>query len=381
MSKMSKREYLIELKRKYFRARKKVKSQLLTDFCDFTGYHRKYALNLLNNPAPKKWKRYRLRGKKYDQPAIDALTILWRASNQICGERFHPYIPTILKKLEDCQEIAVSTEVKQKLLEISLGTVKKIIRKTKRKSLVKIQGTTKPGSLLKKQIAVRYGRWTEIDPGWCETDTVAHCGSDVSGEYIFSLDVVDIFSGWSEQEAIWGKGETATTKAINKIRSRLPFNLVGLDPDNGSEFINWQLKRYCQKNNISLTRSRPYQKNDNAHVEQKNYTAIRQLIGWSRLDKPEQLVMLNNLYQNQWRFYLNFFQPTLKLKESIKDQTTGKVKKTYFEAKTSYQRLMEHPKVSSKQKNLLESTYRQLNPIDLQRKIKQSLEAIRRTLK
>lgn len=378
---MSKREYLIQLKRKYFKARKKVKSQLLTDFCDFTGYHRKYALELLNNPVPKKWKRYRQRTKKYDQSVIEALVSLWRAANQICGERFQPYIPTILEKLEDCREITVSDEVKEKLLEISLGTVKKIIRKTKRRSLVKIQGTTKPGSLLKKQIAVRYGRWTEIDPGWCETDTVAHCGSDVSGEYIFSLDVVDIFSGWSEQEAIWGKGEIATTKAVNRIRSRLPFKLVGLDPDNGSEFINWQLKRYCQKNNISLTRSRPYQKNDNAHVEQKNYTAIRQLIGWSRLDKTEQLVMINNLYQHYWRFYLNFFQPTLKLKESKKDPTTGKVKKTYFEAKTPYQRLMEHSKVSAKQKKLLESAYKQLNPIALQREIKHSLEAIRRTLK
>jgi hypothetical protein len=147
--------------------------------------------------------------------------------------------------------------------------VKRIVRQTKRRSKIKIKGATKPGSILKKQIAVRYGRWTDTDPGWRETDTVAHCGDDVSGEFIYSLDVIDICSGWSEQAAIWGKGEMATKEQVDNIRKRLPFRLLGFDPDNGSEFINWQMLRYCQKNKINLTRSRPYHKNDNAHVEQK----------------------------------------------------------------------------------------------------------------
>ena len=381
MSKMSKREYLIQLKKKYWKAKKKVKTQLLNDFCDFTNYNRKYALQLLGNPTPAKWKRYRTRDKTYDQEVIQPLLILWRASNEICGERFHPFIPTLLSKLIQLGEIKVSGTVKKKLLKISLGTVKRIVRKTKRRSKIKIGGTTKPGSILKKQIAVRYGRWTETDPGWCETDTVAHCGDNVGGEFIYSLDVVDICSGWSEQAAIWGKGEMATKEQMDVIRKRLPFRLLGLDPDNGSEFINWQMFRYCEKNEITLTRSRPYKKNDNAHIEQKNYTAIRQLVGYDRLEKKEQQALLNDLYANEWRLYLNFFQPTMKLKEKIKDTGTKKTTKKYFEAKTPYQRLMEHPRISQEQRDMLQSVYEKLNPIALQAEIKKKLELLRKTLR
>lgn len=381
MSKMSKREYLIQLKNKYWNARKRVKTRLLDDFCDFTCYNRKYALYLLNNPVPAKWKRYEARKKVYESPVIDALLILWRASNEICGERFHPFIPEILGKLEESNEIKITNEIEEKLLTISLGAVKRIIRKTKRRSTIKIGGTTKPGSILKKQIAIRYGPWTNEDPGWCETDTVAHCDDDLSGEFIYSLDVVDICSGWSEQAAIWGKGERATMERMDSIRKRLPLELLGLDPDNGSEFINWQMYRYCKKNNITLTRSRPYKKNDNAHIEQKNYTAIRQLVGYVKLDKKVQLKILNDLYGNEWRLYLNFFQPTMKLKEKIKDTQTHKTRKTYYEAKTPYQRLLEHPKISKEKKDMLKSVYKTLNPIKLQREIKRKLELLRRTLK
>jgi hypothetical protein len=381
MSKMSKREYLIQVKKKYYRAKKKIKTRLLDDFCDFTGYSRKYAVFLLNNPVPAKWKRKRRsRGRTYDQAVIDPLLVLWRASNEICAERFHPFIPILLPKLMEQKEIEVTDEIKEKLLKISLGTVKRIIRKTKRRSRIKIKGTIKPGSILKKQIAIRYGRWTDTDPGWCETDTVAHCGDNVGGEFIYSLDVVDICSGWSEQAAIWGKGEMATKEQMDNIRRRLPFKLLGLDPDNGSEFINWQMLRYCKKNEITLTRSRPYKKNDNAHIEQKNYTAIRQLIGYERLEKREQQDILNDLYGNEWRLYLNFFQPTMKLKERIKDNETGKTTKKYFEAKTPYQRLIEHPKISQEQKDMLKSVYNNLNPIVLQKEIKRKLELLRKTL-
>lgn len=381
MSKMSKREYLIQLKSKYWKAKKKAKTQLLNDFCDFTRYNRKYALYLLNNPVPAKWKRYRTREKIYQQAVVDPLLVLWRATNEICGERFHPFIPILLPKLIELDEIDITDEVKEKLLKISLGTVKRIIRKTKRRSKIKIKGTTKPGSILKKQIAVRYGRWIDADPGWCETDTVAHCGDNTDGEFVYSLDVIDICSGWSEQAAIWGKGEMATKEQMDVIRKRLPFKLLGLDPDNGSEFINWQMLRYCKKNGITLTRSRPYSKNDNAHVEQKNYTAIRRLVGYHRLDKKEQLDILNDLYSNEWRLYLNFFQPTMKLEEKMKDSETKKTRKKYFEAKTPHQRLMEHPKISPEQKDMLKSVYESLNPIVLQNEIKRKLELLRRTLR
>ena len=168
---------------------------------------------------------------------------------------------------------------------------------------------------------------------------------------------------------------------MEKIRQRLPFKLRGLDPDNGSEFINWQLHRYCQKNKINLTRSRPYHKNDNAHVEQKNYTAIRQLIGYERFDQPRQQALLNDLYANEWRMYLNFFQPTMKLREKIRNATIGKTSKHYFEATTPYRRLIAHPKITANQKQLLQSTYGSLNPIKLLAEIKRKLMVLRRTLK
>lgn len=385
MNKMSKREYLIELRKKYHRVPKAVKTQLLNDFCQFTRYHRQYALALLNKPLARLWKRYdnstRVRTKKYNQPVIDALLQLWRSVGEICAERFQPHIPEILAVLERHGEIVVSSSVKDRLLQISCGTVKRILQKQKRVSLIKIGGTTKPGSLLKHQIAIRYGRWKETTPGWCETDTVAHCGDTTAGEFIHSLNVIDISSGWSEQAAIMGKGERACVAQIDNIRKRLPFTLLGLDPDNGSEFINWHLYRYCKKQKITLTRSRPYHKNDNAHVEQKNYTAIRQLVGYARLDTKEQLRIMNDLYQNEWRLYLNFFQPTMKLKEKIKDNSIGKTTKRYYESKTPYQRIMEHQDISKENKAMLQSQYQQLNPVQLQREINKKLELLKATLK
>lgn len=381
MTNMSKREYLIALRGKYFKATRAAKTQLLNDFCEFTKYNRKYALELLNNPLPSRWKHSKPRQKVYDRPVIDALLVIWRGCNEICGERLHSFIPSMLEKLVDCGELTVDSKTETKLKTMSMATVKRIVSQTKRRSLIKIGGTTKPGSLLKHQIAIRYGQWGDVDPGWCETDTVAHCGGDVSGEFIYSLDIMDICTGWSEQAAIWGKGEKATVIQIDAIRQRLPFTLLGLDPDNGSEFINWHLHRYSKKHGITLTRSRPYKKNDNAHVEQKNYTAIRQLIGYSRLERKEQLAIMNDLYANEWRLYLNFFQPTMKLKEKIKDDVTGKTKKRYYQAKTPYQRLLDHPKASRTQKDLLRSIYKELNPIKLQQEIDKKLELLRSTLR
>ncbi len=381
MNKMSKREYLIELKKKYCMASKKKKTQLLNDFCDFTSYKRKSALRLINNPITPKFKRIRTREKKYPIEVVDKLKFLWRASGEICAERFHPFIPEILECLLDQGEIGLSDEIKQKLLEISLISVKRIIRQSKRRNFTKIGGLTRPGSLLKNQIALRFGPWEQKEPGWCEADTVGHSGGDVSGKFIFSLNLIDIASGWSEQAAIWGKGERATKEQMDKIRRRLPFVLKGIDPDNGGEFINWQMHYYCERNNISFTRAREYHPNDSAHVEQKNYTAIRRLIGYSRLDLRVQQDLLNDLYRNEWRLFLNFFQPTMKLKKKVKNLETGKSKKTYYKAETPYRRLIKSKYISKEQKDLLRSIYKTLNPIKLKREIDRKIELIRKSLK
>lgn len=381
MTKMSKREYLIELKKKYYQASRKKKSQLLDDFCEFCDYHRKAALRLVNGRLSGEWKRYKTRKKYYDQEVCDALLTLWRAVDEICGERFQPFIPELLNKMIECDEIQVKDEVKAKLLKISMGTVKKILAHQKHLSTTKIKGTTRPGTLLKHQIAIRFGPWNEVDPGFFEMDTVAHCGETLTGGFIYSLDLIDISTGWNEQAAIWGKGERATLEQFRKIKKRLPFKILGIDPDNGSEFINWHMYRLCQKDNINFTRSRAYHKNDNAHIEQKNWTAVRQLIGYERLDKRKQLKILNDLYANYWRFYVNFFQPMMKLKEKIKDTKTGKTKKKYYEAKTPYHRLLEHKKISKETKRILRDIYKDLNPVKLKVEIRQKLDELRRILK
>lgn len=381
MSRLSRQEYLTVMRKKYKRlkkSQKKERGQLLDDVVDITGYHRTYTAVLLRSPPPKRTVR-KSRSARYSAETKQTVLLLWHTASDICAERFQPFIPELLDKLVACGELTVTPETDVQLRKISLATVKRIVHGEKRRSIIRIGGTTKPGSLLKRQITVRYGRWDETSPGWCETDTVAHCGETLAGTFIYSLNLTDVATSWSEQVALMGKGERATVKGIDSTRKRLPFKLLGIDSDNGSEFINWHMARYAKKNKLTFTRSRAYKKNDQAHVEQKNWTAIRQLVGYQRMDTPEQLDLLNDLYANEWRLYLNYFQPTMKVKETIKDQKTGKKTKRYYQAQTPYQRLMSHKGVSDEQKAMLQSQYDSLNPLRLQRDIQRKLHKLEKT--
>lgn len=378
MGKLSRSDYFRVVKRQYKKVAKKQKGELLDSAVELTGLHRKVVARHLRNRQAKK-KVVLKRPDRYSPETKQAVRALWHAASDIAAERLHPFIPELLDKLVACNELTITPKSDSQLRKISLATVKRIVRTEKRRSTIRIGGTTKPGSLLKRQITVRYGRWDETNPGWCETDTVAHCGEELVGTFIYSLNLVDIATSWSEQVAVMGKGERAVTANLDGLRKRLPFPLLGLDMDNGSEFINWSLHAYAQKNNITLTRSRPYRKNDQAHVEQKNWTAIRQLVGYQRMDTPEQLELLNDLYVNEWRLYINFFQPTMKVKETTKDQATGKKTKRYYQAQTPYQRLMSHPKVSAEQKDMLQSQYDSLNPVQLKAQIQRKLHKLAKT--
>lgn len=383
MSKLSRQEYLSVMRKKYQRLKKhqkKERSQLLDDVVDITGYHRTYAGVLLRSPPPQRTVR-KPRAARYSSETKQAVLLLWHAAGNICAERLQPFMPELLDKLVACGELVVTLETDAQLRKISLATVKRIVQGEKRRSTIRIGGTTKPGSLLKRQISVRYGRWDETSPGWCETDTVAHCGETLADRFIYSLNLIDVATSWSEQVAIMGKGERAAVAGIESARQRLPFRLLGIDSDNGSEFINWHMARYAKKHEVTFTRSRPYRKNDQAHVEQKNWTAIRQLVGYRRMETSEQLELLNDLYTNEWRLYLNFFQPTMKVKQTIKDQKTGKKTKRYYQAQTPYQRLMSHPSVSHKQKAMLQSQYDSLNPLQLQREIQRKLHKLETTFR
>ena len=380
MSKPSRVDYFRVVRKQYKKASKKKKGELLDAAMQLTGLHRKVIQRHLRTKS-QRTRRSPKRPDRYSQETKQAIRDLWHATSDICGERLQPFIPDLLDKLIDCQEMTVSSETDAQLRRISIATIKRIVSTEKHRSTIRIGGTTKPGSLLKRQIAVRYGRWDETNPGWCETDTVAHCGESLAGAFIYSLNLTDVATSWSEQVAIMGNGERASVVGIDQTRSRLPFGLLGLDTDNGGEFINWHLEHYCQKHKITFTRSRPYHKNDQAHVEQKNWTAIRQLVGYQRMDTLNQLDILNDLYQNEWRLYLNFFQPTMKVKETIKDLKTGKKTKRYYEARTPYQRLMKHSNVNKQQKAMLQSTYDSLNPLQLKREIKRKLTKLEKTFR
>lgn len=380
MSSIGRKEYIREVKKQYQSANKKQRGVLLDAAQEITGLTRKHLISCLSwsrrQPKPGTTKETRGRKPTYNDPAFHAALLrCWHACNDICAERLQPFLPELVPKLEACGELAVSGETRVLLLQVSLSTVARRLAAAKRRSVVPLS-TTKPGSLLKSQIVVRKGRWEETNPGWLESDTVAHGGDSGAGQFIFTYNFLDIATGWVELEASLGKGEKATVAGLDAVRERFPFPTLGIDSDNGGEYINYHLKRYCEREQLSFTRSRPYHKNDNAHVEQKNWEVVRKMIGYGRLDTPEQAELLNELYRGPLRLYLNFFQPTRKRKVKLVDTATGKVRKSYFEAMTPYQRVLAHPLVDSKAKALLESTYKQLNPVQLLATIRTLIDGV-----
>lgn len=385
----SRNEYLREAQVLYWRAVKKKDrkrlSSLLDDVTEITGLNRKYLITKLRKrlkPYPTGTDRSDPRGRKRIYGSVDfkeALLICWRASNEICAENLQPFLPELVTKLKSCSELTVDTETRKLLLSVSISTIARTLSKIKKRSYVPL-GTTKPGNLLKSQIPVRKGLWNETEPGWLESDTVAHCGSDMSGSFIHSYNFVDIATSWSEQTAAMGMGERATVGSFDKVRKRIPFKVLGIDSDNGYEYINHHLWRYTRKHGIKFTRSRPGKKNDNAHVEQKNYTAIRKTVGYARLDTEVQLEIMNRLYDGPLRLYLNFFHPTRKRKSKEYDPTTGKSRKFYFESKTPFQRVIEHPNIPPETKAMLQSQYNNLNPVKLLAEIRSLLAELEGTL-
>jgi 5S rRNA maturation endonuclease (ribonuclease M5) len=302
-----------------------------------------------------------------------------------CAELTQPVLVAMVTKLVDCHELPPpSRETMDKLERISLSTVKRIFQADDSRSYEKLKlhgGTTTPGKLLKAQVAVRVSFWDTTTPGFYEVDTVSHNGGDPNGTFISTVNMTDVLSGWTEPEAIMGKGERACVAAIDDIRNIQPVDLLGLDSDGGGEFINAHLQRYCQRNHIDFTRSRAGQKNDNAHVEQKNRVVVRQLVGHGRYDTNEQLVLLNELYRGPWRLYYNYFLPTRKVIKRNYDKTSGKARFTYDKARTPCQRLLDHPDVPEQTKQQLRDTYATLNPEALLREIHVLRSKLMATLK
>lgn len=364
----------LEILPRYLEAGKQGKTKILDEYCANTGYDRKYAITKLRNYQMTRNCKDRIPGKHkrrreriYDMAVESALHIVWNAYDNICAERLHPQITTILDKLIECKELNIEPDVEMKLRAISLGTLKLLLKNIRIRETNRIGGTTKPGSLLKNQIPLRIGLWNEKRVGFFEMDLVAHCGYSVAGEFVFTLNMTDIKTGWFEAEAILGKAQARVFGAIKSIRERLPFKLLGIDSDNGAEFINWIMVRYCDKENIVFTRSRPYQKNDNAYIEQKNWTTIRKNLGYTRIETQKKTDIINELYRGPLRDYINFFLPSMKCVE--RKRVGSKIVKKYDVAKTPYQRIIESRNVPQNVKNILTKRYSELNPITLRQEI------------
>ena len=363
MSQRSKRELLEEIRPRYLKAKRSEKATILDEFVAVTSYHRKYATRILKHGRPRQSGKKHGFHKIYQGEVVVALEQIWEVCGRICSKRLQPFLPEMVKVLERCGELRLTEQTKMLLLQMSRSTIDRCLGPVRFEHPSHGLSTTKPGSLLKKAIPVRtYTPWDEDQPGFLEIDLVAHCGGTMEGQFLYTLTCVDLSTGWIECLAVRRRTQQAVFEAIQAMRTYLPFLLLGIDSDNGSEFINDLLYQYCLSEKITFTRSRPYQKNDQAHVEQKNWSVVRRLIGYDRFETEEEYLLLQSIYADL-RLYANFFQPVLKLVS--KEHVDKKLVKRYDTAATPFQRILAAKEIPLETKARLTNLYVQLNPVQL----------------
>ena len=362
---------LAELAQRYRRARKGEKTRLLDEATKLLGLNRKYIARALRKrprksaPLPRVHRRGR--SPKYGMPVKDALVRVWAILGFPAGKRLAPFMAELVDALERHGEISLLPEVRIRLLAMSSATIDRLLAADRRRLEIKGRSGTRPGSLMKHGVPIRtFADWDDAQPGFLEIDLVSHEGGNPAGEFCQTLDMTDVTTAWTETVAIRNKAQRWVFAALKEKLTLFPFPVLGLDSDNGSEFINKHLITYCQQHDLTFTRSRPERKNDNCYVEQKNWAVVRRSVGYRRYDTPSQLALLNELYANL-RLYTNFFQPTQKLVR--KERHGAKVRRCYDTAKTPYQRVLASDKVSTEAKDRLTAIFRTLNPAALQREI------------
>lgn len=375
MSTQTRKELLFYIKKRYKEANLTNKSKILDELIATSGYDRKYAIHLLNlkemRIVPNKNRRQQ-NNTKYNDDVKQAIITMWKSTNCICSKRLVPFIPDLLTALERFGHISLPIEVRNLLLKISPATVDRLLETTRRESR-KGLSTTCSGSLLKKQIKVRtFADWNDVTPGFLEGDLVAHCGDRVDGSFINTLVITDIASTWTEFFPLLKKGSVEVINALKVAQQVLPFPLLGLDTDNGTEFINYALLEFCKTQEVTFTRSRPYKKNDQAHVEERNGSIIRRLIGYDRYEGLSAYNALSKLY-GVLRLYVNFFQPSLKL--ISKTRQGAKESKKYDKAKTPYQRLVSSSNITQEIKLALKKQYEELDPVKLLKDLEELQES------
>jgi transposase InsO family protein len=349
---------------------------ILDEFCANTDYHRKYAIRLLNGSRPEKQPRSRRpRQASYEPETLAVLTAVWEAAGYPWTVRLKALLPAWMPWIR--KHFRVQPEIERQLRKISARQIDRRLAAAKTRKQRRIYGRTKPGYLLKHQIPVKTDRWDVQSPGFTEVDLVSHSGNSARGEFAHTLNVTDIHTTWTESRAVLGRGEQAVQRALNAIAGVLPFRLRGVDSDNGSEFINWHLKKWCEQQEIQLTRGRPYKKDDNAHIEQKNWTHVRKLLGWERYDTHQAVEAMNDLYGSELRLWLNLFLPSVKLVKKVR--VGSKVRRVYDGPRTPFERVRACAEADAEQVARLEELRRRLDPFQLARTIERKLERIYRT--
>jgi len=369
-------EYLRAIYSRYRAAGRKAKKVILNEFCANTDYNRKYAIRLLNGPRPEKRppQRRGKRGLSYSRETLAVLAEIWEAAGYPWSVRLKALLPQWMPWIR--RRFALRPEIARQLLAISPRQMDRRLAAQKSRRQRSIYGRTKPGYLLKHHIPVKTDRWDVDTPGFTEVDLVSHSGNSASGDFAHTLNVTDIHTTWTESRAVLGRGEEAVQRALNDVAGELPFPLLGVDSDNGSEFINWHLKHWCEQRQIQLTRGRPYKKDDNAHIEQKNWTHVRKLLGWERYDTHEAVEAMNALYRHELRLWLNLFLPSVKLVKKVR--VGSKVRRVYDAARTPFERVRACKQADPQRVAALEELRKRLDPFQLGSRIERKLQRIAR---
>jgi IS30 family transposase len=369
------RKYLKRMKSRYVAADRAERSRLLTEMEQVTDLQRKSLIRLLNAVSLERKKRSRPRPRSYGVEVERVVLKVWESLDYVCAERLTPSLLSMAQHLAGFGVLRLTAQIEAQLSTISCATVQRMLRKNRsRKTRLPRKGPERANQVTK---GVPMGRipWDTQQPGHFEVDLVHHSGETTAGDYLHSLQMVDVATGWSERVAVLGRGQHAMEAAFRHILEHVPFAVQELHPDNGSEFFNYHLVQFWKEKvvGVQLSRSRPYQKNDNRMVEQKNDTLIRQYLGYDRLDTPEQREAVNALYERMWIYY-NLFQPVLHLIK--KEVIDGKVKRGWDEAQTPYARLLTVGAIRPEQQERLQQLYQQTNPLALRQEIYERLTAL-----
>lgn len=371
VSAQSRREYVQAIYPRYRRAARPEKRQILDEFCKVTRYHRKHAIRVLTSPAPGA-ARPRHRAITYTAAAIEALRTIWAAAGYPWSRRLQALLPLWLPWAR--RRLRLRPAIEQQLLAISPRQMDRRLAPYRRQLTRRLYGRTKPGTLLKHHIPLKTDRWDVAVPGFTEIDLVAHCGNLGDGEFVHSLNLTDIHTTWVETAAVLGKSQVVVQAALAELRQALPFRLRGIDSDNGSEFINQHLWDYCQAQEIQFTRGRPYKKDDNAHIEQKNWTHVRKLLGYVRYDSPAAQAAIHALYRHELRWFQNFFLPSVRLVR--KERVGARIRRRYDAPRTPLDRVLACAEIRPEVATQLRQQRAGLDPFALARTIEQRLESI-----